>query len=450
MKSKFLLHFAAVITIASPVFLSAQNTVNDNNSSAEPAVTAEVTTNVDGTVGVGAVRGTTSAQPAKDDKPLFDRWLDLTTLTHSERFRNQYGDDGYHYFENGQQRSIAAGKFKFDKNANYTIGFRASTGRTFNWAYGDYAGKGFAARLNDPAYQNDITDPSGDPAVLAAYYSDPAGYAYITNLDSAGWEFTLRELYFSAKPVNHVTIEFGSFNIEKGYSTEITSFDEDGYIAGERVRIEDKKHLFFDQITATSAYLGDFNHPNIIDRGGNFTKSNYRQIAARKQLNPRVGISAEYNWISLNTRTNTFREAIVVDVKESRFLDKVRLEGYERLDTQLQGENDSARQGFALVGEKKIGRLSGDFGLASIDRDYGIYTGSRFAQESGFSLNGDTYNTGIRIFSHVNYKLTSAVTAFGFYTRITGESFTNLNTQGLNAGLQFNLKALIDSKKKVL
>ena len=32
---------------------------------------------------------------------LTARWLDLTTLSHSQRYRNQYGNDGYHYFEDG-------------------------------------------------------------------------------------------------------------------------------------------------------------------------------------------------------------------------------------------------------------------------------------------------------------------------------------------------------------
>jgi hypothetical protein len=123
----------------------------------------------------------------------------------------------------------------------------------------------------------------------------------------------------------------------------------------------------------------------------------------------------------------------------------------------LEGNDDARRQGFALVGEKKAGRLSGDFGFASIDRNYGIFTGSNFAQQIGFSLNGDNYNTGIRIFSHMNYRITPVVTAFGFYTRLTGKAvndpnlnyLSNINAQGLNAGLSFNLKALANTEKRV-
>ncbi len=110
----------------------------------------------------------------------------------------------------------------------------------------------------------------------------------------------VRELYLSATPVKAITLQFGFFGIEKGYSSEVTSFDDDGYIQGERLIIHDPKHLFFDSVTLTSAYLGYIADPNLIaiDRGPGFSKSNYRQVAFKKQLTPRIGFSGEYNWIS--------------------------------------------------------------------------------------------------------------------------------------------------------
>ncbi len=390
---------------------------------------------------------TLKPRPVDLERPLVGRWLSLTTFSLSQRYRNQYGDDGTHYFEDGQQRSIVAGKLKLDAEGNYTIGFRATSGRTFNWSYADYAGSGFATSIRKAA---DFTHPSGDPSVGNAYAADPAGVQLLKTLNSAGWEFYLRDLYLGATPVKLLTVEFGSFGFERGLSTEITTFDDDGYLTGERIRLNAPHQLFFDQVSLTSAYFGFFDAPNLFARGGGFTKSNYRQIAVKKQLNKRVGISGEYNWISNNARTNTLRQAVIVAVPESRILDSFRLESYEQLDRiSLQGDDESPRQGFALAGEKKVGKLSGDFGFASIDRNYGLYSGSSFLQEVGFSLNGDTYNTGIRIFSHASYKLTPVVTAFGFYTRITGQMITNLNAQGLNAGLTFNLKALSNTGKRI-
>jgi hypothetical protein len=389
------------------------------------------------------------SKPGKE-AALTARWLDLTSFSHSQRYRNQYGNNGYHYWKNGQEKSLLAGKLKIDAAGKYAIGFRASSGRSFNWAYADYAGRGFTASLNDPQYSSDVSNPTSDPTVAAAYYTDPAGYQFLSNIDSAGWEFYVRELYLDVKPVKQVTLEIGSFGFERGFSSEITTFDDDGYIAGERVRINDPKQLYLDQVTLTSAYFGSFDTPNLFARGDGFTKSNYRQLAVKKQLNARVGMSSEYNWISNHARTHTVREAIVVDVKESKVLDRFRVEGYEMLShVQLQADDEAPRQGFAIVGEKKFRRLSGDFGFASIDRNYGLYSGSSFAQEVGFSLNGDNYNTGIRIFSHLNYKVTPVISAFGFYTRITGKMITNLNAQGLNAGLSFDLKALANTSKRI-
>ena len=382
-------------------------------------------------------------------RPLTARWLDLMTFSHSQRYRNQYDQAGNHYFENGQERSLIAGTIKLDPDAKYSIGFRASSGRSFNWAFADYVGGSVSKRLSDPALEASYQDPS-DAAEATAYINDPAGVAFINNVNSGGWEFFVRELYVSATPTKAATVQFGSFAIEKGYSTEITSFDDDGYIAGERVILHDPMHLWFDQVTLTSAYFGYFEDPNLFDRGKSFTKSNYRQLAMKKQLTPRVGLSGEYNWISQGGRTHTTREAVVIGTQESKIFDKVRFEGYDRWNTVFQqGDEQDPGHGFAVVAEKKVGRLSGDFGYASIDPDYGVYIGHSFVDEVGFDLNGDNYNSGNRIFSHLSYKINPVVTAFGFYTHILGADQLTINFQGLNAGLSFDLKALVNTEKTV-
>jgi hypothetical protein len=426
------LNLALIAFVAAPAAIHAQNFI------APIDVTASVA--------AGPALKPTSLKPSS---PL-SRWLEIGTFTHSERYRNQYGDDGYHYFENGQQRTLLTGRVKLDADAKYTIGFRASTGNTFNWSYGDYAGRGFSASISNPQYDTDVSNPAGDPAVYAAYQADPAGVAFVEKVHSQGWSFFPRELYFSAQPVKQLTLQFGSFGFERGFSTEITTFDDDGYLTGERIVVEDRKHLYFDKVTLTSAYFGYFNTPDVFERGGGFSKSNYRQLAVKKQLSKRVGLSGEYNWISNNARTSTTREAIVVNTPEIHLVDRVRLESYQMLTrVSLQGDDEAPRQGVAIAAEKKIGRLGGDFGFASIDRNYGLYTGSSFAQEVGFSLNGDNYNTGIRFFSHLNMKIAPGVSAFGFYTRITGENITNLNRQGLNAGLTFDVKELINKERNI-
>ncbi len=395
-----------------------------------------------------AIVATTATAPLKEAAPWTARWLDLKTLSHSERYRNAYNDGGIHVFEDGQQRSVVEGRVKLDPQARYTIGFRASSGRYFNWAYADYAGKGAVARITSANFSNSKT-PAELREFKASVAADPKDLALIrATFRSNGWQFYMRELYFSATPVKAVTAEFGSFGFERGLSTEITTFDDDGYLSGERIRIHDAKHLFFDEIGYTNAFFGDTGVPNLFTRGSSLKNFNYRQIFAKKQLNERVGFSGEYTW---QLGTDTLREAAVVKINELKVVDGVRFEAYERLNTvNLQGLAIKGASGGAVAFEKKLGtHLSGDIGLASIDKDYSLYLGSRFVHANGFSLNGDSYGQGDRVFSHLSYKINPVVTAFGFYTHAFGGRVLDYNQQNLSGGLSFDLKALVNTEKRV-
>jgi hypothetical protein len=80
-------------------------------------------------------------------------------------------------------------------------------------------------------------------------------------MNSRGWGMPVRQLYMSATPISQITAEFGGLGIERGVNTEMTSYDDDGYMTGERVRFHDPKHVFFDQIAVTYGYLGDIYFP---------------------------------------------------------------------------------------------------------------------------------------------------------------------------------------------
>ena len=393
------------------------------------------------------------------DKPLLGRWLDLETLSNSERYRNAFATGGVHVFENAQQRSLVVGKVKLDAEGRYDIGFRASSGRYFNWAFSSYTGGSFSDRVQSPAFLPSFFTPAENFAAVQAIFADPVGLAVTRQLNSNGCQFYLRELYIHATPVNPVTIEFGSFGIERGLSTEITSFDDDGYLSGERVRLHDTKHLFFNEIGFTNAFFGDLATPNLFDRGSSLKKFNYRQAFLKKQLSQRIGFSGDYTW---QEGTDTLREAAEVGVKESRIVDTIRVEGYHRLNTvSLPGVQQSpigpiaalsvaGASGFAIAAQKKFGRLSGDIGYASIDKHYAVYSGHRFPTVIGFALNGDAYGQGNRPFMHAAYTLAPGITAFGFYTHEVGsERVLTLNQQGLNAGVNFDLKAMINKEKLI-
>jgi hypothetical protein len=178
-----------------------------------------------------------------DRKALVDR--DLNTLSFSFRYRNQMSSNGFRYFDNGQQRSLIDGRLKLDADGKYAVHFRVSSGQTFNWAYSDEIG-------NDFQYLASASKASLPAAVLRRDYyavlADPAAYQTDRQVPSRGWQMNFRQLYFSATPVKQLSFEYGSLGIERGASTEATTYDEDGYLTGERLRILDPNHLFFDQI----------------------------------------------------------------------------------------------------------------------------------------------------------------------------------------------------------
>ena len=395
----------------------------------------------------------TPTKPA-EAKPLFSRWVDVTEMSESQRYRSEFDENGQFLFDTGQQRTAVAGHIKLDREGNYFIGIRASSGQFFNWAYGDYIGHDFLYFAGKSL--NGFT-PAEYVSFFGALAADPAGSSQ--NFADKGWNFYVRDLYASATPVKQVTVEFGSIPIERGYSTEITTFDDDGFIAGERVRFNDSRHLGLDEVSFTSAYLGDVVTPNFFRRANRLEQSNYRQIAGKKLIRKRVALSGEYNWLN---GTDTVREAAVFTVPESRVVDALHFELYQRLNSitfpgaatstvgPVAPDTISGGQGFAIFAAKKVGPVSGDFGYDRIDSHYGVYLNSRFLEDVGFSLNGDSYSTGNRVFGHMAIKLNPVVSLFGFYTHTVSGDFYTYCKQGFNAGLKFDLKSLVNANKKVL
>ena len=420
--------------------------MDDVNSAAAPSNYESVTAPVKAT---DISAGSTIQQPtAATQKPLTARWLDLNTFSHAQRYRNAFDNGGVHVFETGQQRSLLIGHFKLDAKDRYQIGFRASSGRYFNWAFGDYAGPTFTTTVAVEGKRNVHFTPAQLGEFFTALGTDPNGTNTLLHVQSAGWEFYPRELYFSATPVKALTVEVGSFGFQRGLATEITTFDDDGYLSGERFRIHNSKHLFFDQIGVTNACFCSFASPNAFNRTGDFKHSSYRQVFVEKRLNTRTAFSADYTW---QFGTNTLREAGLLNIAESHVADNLRVELYQRLNTfNIQGLTIPKAAGVALTATKTIAkRLNVDLGYAKIDPDYTVYTNSRFFHSVAFSLNGDSYGIGKRVFAHVSYKLTPSVSAFGFYTHAVGANVMNLNQQGFSSGLNFDLKAMVNKGKLV-
>jgi hypothetical protein len=398
---------------------------------------AGIAQTVPASTGDGANPSASAPDALPAESPL-SRWLTVDSLSFSIRYRNSDSTSGSRNFDSGQEKMLAAGKFKLDKDGKYFIGFRASSGRYFNWSFSTFSGVNF-----------DDTVSKSSPASLFEVITLIREGAKIEVPVARGWNFYVRELYLSATPVKYVTLEFGGLGLEHGAGTEITNFDDDGYMAGERIRVKDKDHLYFDEISGTFGYFGDIDTPNFFARGDRLAENNYRQVMAQKAWGKRLKASLAYDWIN---GLNTFREATLLNTSESRVADGVRLELYQRTNSivldglmSFPGGNGWSLTANRSLAKKKV-QLEG--GYADIDRYNGVYTNQAITTVAGFSLNGDSYQIGKRILLRASYTPAPAVSLFGFFTHEvatpTDPLYVTFNHQNWQVGMMLNFKSLLE------
>jgi hypothetical protein len=272
----------------------------------------------------------------------FRRFVQLDAFSVGARYRYIQNANGFVGSRQFQYQILARGRFKFDRKGRYSIGFNAETGNVFNGGWNN-TGIGTGAGHRD---------------------------------------INLRQLYFDAKPVDAIEIQVGGFGFERGESTEITTYDNDGYIEGERLHITRPKRLYFDDIAVTRAFLGDQNQPNVFRRLRRLHDANYYQLLVRKTVNKAFSFSADYTYES---GIDTLHQGARVTLPRKSVLDTLIFEIYERIDP-------NAGYGFAFTGQRKVNKyltLSG--GFARIDRPMS---------------NADRFPPGDRIFASVLVPLT--------------------------------------------
>lgn len=304
------------------------------------------------------------------------RWLELQTamLGHRYRFLENSAavSTGIHQFNDSFQ-----GRFKFDAKGKYSLNIGVYTGNAFVLSWDDSGWGG--GQSNTTHY--------------------------------------LKQLYFAAQPIKGIEVQYGSLYIKRGESTEITTYDNDGYIMGGRLTLSRPKELFFNEIAVTYAYLGDANRPNINKRYNRLRQANYHQFLVSKNLGNRAIISADYTFQS---GIETLHEGITLITPELRVIDNFRFENYQRIDV-------NAAYGFALNAEKSLyRRFTVGGGYADIDINYG-------------GLNSDRFNKGRRLYLTGNVKLNSEFSLATFWTRAVANDFTVSNCTRLDVVLNYNL-----------
>jgi hypothetical protein len=371
-----------------------------------------------------------------------DRWVTLDEMTYSMRYRAVTDINGAHEFNQGQQRSIIEGRVKLDERGKYAIAFHASSGKYFNWAYADFIGGGnkqaFALSQASATHAEKIKFGRAETVDAANYLASQA---------SGGWSFYVRQLYADLEPIEGIEFQGGGLDINRGAASEVTTYDYDGYITGERLLIKRPKQLFLDEISVTYAYLGDVFKPNLFARLDTFEHSDYHQFLLRKHFGKRVDASFDYTW---QNAANMLHEDALVNVKESRLVDSVRVEYYERLNgiyypnvPHIATFYRTGGNGYALTLDKKIKRGSMTAGFDSYDLQAGALTQVGVLGVMGMAINGDQYGEGKRYFARPVIELTPYLSVQGYLTRLWGTQSdpTQLiwNKQAVNAGLVWDI-----------
>ncbi len=249
------------------------------------------------------------------------------------------------------------------------------------------------------------------------------GGAFTSGWNNTGWgtgdgsaNLYVKQLFVAATPVAGVSFTAGGLSFDRGQSTEITSYDNDGYLVGERISVSRPRDLYLDEVSFTNAFLGDLAKPGVTSRFRRLDEPNYRQLLAAKQVRRWLTLSADYTRLE---EVGTMRAAVSVKTPRARVVDLVQYEQYRR------GGTDSAF-GFGAFAEKSLaGRAVVRAGYADIDRRYG-------------GLNADKFNAGRRWYAQSDFILTRDLTAWVFLTRAVGNTFGLLNATRMDVVLTFN------------
>jgi hypothetical protein len=276
------------------------------------------------------------AVPEPGDTGKLGRWLEMQTASLSSRYHFVENSAGTTTANQAQHQATFRGRLRFDPHGDYSLHAGVFPGNRFSGGW------------------NSTGAGTGD---------------FRSNL-------YLKQLYFSASPLRGLELQAGGLYFDQGESTEMTGYDFDGYLTGYRMTLTRPKDIFFNEVSITFAYLGDFASSSVTKRFRRLQQSNYHQVLVSKMLGGRAALSGDYTFES---GVDTLRQAIKVRMPELRLVDVIHFENYEVW-------SPDPGYGFGAYGEKKIGtKLSLGGGYAQHDRP-GLYS-DRFAEGKRVFLN---------------------------------------------------------------
>ena len=202
----------------------------------------------------------------------------------------------------------------------------------------------------------------------------------------------------------------------RGQSTEITTYDNDAYLTAGRVRIRRSDEIFFDDVIVSVGYVGYLETPFVFDRMGAFSRQNYWQLLASKQVFPGLTLSTDYSAIDDD---GMLRQGVRWRVDQP-WIDTVEGEYGVRL------RGGSHQTAFAFSGEKQVAGVTVQVGYANVDPVFGV-------------LNGDPYGRGDRVFTNGSFPLPLDLSASWFVQKEISPPVSSANDVRIDLILTWNV-----------
>lgn len=317
-----------------------------------------------------------STTPAPE--PPLRRWFEIQSFTASTRYRFISSNAGVVSANDLQYKETFRARLSADRARRYTLNIGVFSGSSFIGSW-DNTGLG----LNRGDYRS--------------HY--------------------IKQLFAAVTPVRGVEMQVGGLYVTRGEMTEFASYDDDGYVVGERVSVRRPDRLYLDEVSVSHGMIGPSNTPNLLKRWNGFSHANYDQVLVSKRVIPSVTASFDY---STQSGAETIRAAVSVRFAPAAPLSGLRYEQYRRLNARAAG-------GFVLTAERPITRwvrLQG--GYASIDEHYG-------------NLNADRIQRGRRAFAIAAVPIVGPLSATVFVTRALGAAYAISNRTRFDAVLQYDV-----------
>jgi hypothetical protein len=180
----------------------------------------------------------------------------------------------------------------------------------------------------------------------------------------------LKQLFVTAKPRKGIEFQYGGLGIVRGESSEITSYDNDGYLMGQRLTVGD--------VTLTAGYLGDFRAPSVMRRWHRLSEINYGQALLKRRLTDRLTATADF---TDENGERTLRQGVAI--RPTFGVGMIRVEAYERV-------NGSRAAGGAITVEKPFGQTRLAASFASVDDRYRAVNADRYGRGRRLSFTSTT------------------------------------------------------------